>query len=147
MTASSSSSSSNGREEGKRIAASLRKANLFGLSDDGFTELMSSMGEKKFRAKQVREWLYGDAPDTSIDDMSNLSKGLRNKLKEHASFGELEVAQEQVSKDGTRKRLWRCHDGSLIESVLMPYQTGRRTACISSQVCVHSQALSLLLLI
>mmetsp|Transcript_13482 Transcript_13482/g.39910 ORF Transcript_13482/g.39910 Transcript_13482/m.39910 type:complete len:301 (-) Transcript_13482:142-1044(-) len=46
----------------------------------------------------------------------------------------MEVSQEQVSRDGTRKRLWRLHDGRLIESVLMPYDTNRRTACISSQV-------------
>jgi len=64
----------------------------------------------------------------------NLPKDLRTKLSEHTTLGELRIAQEQLSKDGTQKRLWECADGSLIESVLMPYDTKRRTACISSQV-------------
>ena len=66
--------------------------------------------------------------------MHNLPKALRHKLLEHATLGEMRIAHQQESKDGTRKRLWRCHDDALIESVLMPYSDKRRTACISSQV-------------
>ena len=55
------------------------------------------------------------------------------KLTETAALGELELAARQISRDGTEKRLYRLSDGQLIESVLMPYADGRRTACISSQ--------------
>jgi len=75
--------------------------------------------------------------DKGVDDfdaMHNLPKALRQRLREHTTLGEMCVETEQHSRDGTRKRLWRCADGSLIESVLMPYADKRRTACISSQV-------------
>ncbi|CAM9477483.1 unnamed protein product [Choristocarpus tenellus] len=65
--------------------------------------------------------------------MQNLPKALRAKLTEVATVGSLEVAAQQTSKDGTKKRAYRLADGQLIESVLMPYSDGRRTACISSQ--------------
>ena len=65
--------------------------------------------------------------------MTNSPLTLRTTLSEHFCFGHLTVDTEQVSQDGTRKRLYRLHDNKLIESVLMPYQDGRRTACISSQ--------------
>lgn len=65
--------------------------------------------------------------------MSDLPKKLRAVLKERATIGSLHLEIEQVSNDGTRKRAYKLHDGQLIESVLMPYEDGRRTACISSQ--------------
>lgn len=65
--------------------------------------------------------------------MSNIPKTLRAQLSEFAKPSILEIALEQQSKDGTIKRAYRCHDGQLIESVLMPYEDGRYTACISSQ--------------
>ena len=114
--------------------ASLRKANLYGLSDNELSALLEGWGEKKFRLKQIRDAMYGDSPAVDIQSMQTLPKELRAKLEAHATLGELETAKEIDSRDGTRKRLWRCHDGSLIESVLMPYRDNRRTACISSQV-------------
>ncbi len=65
--------------------------------------------------------------------MSDLPKKLRAVLKERATIGSLHLEIEQVSNDGTRKRAYKLHDGQMIESVLMPYEDGRRTACISSQ--------------
>ena len=65
--------------------------------------------------------------------MGNLPKALRTLLEQHTSVGTLECDTELVSKDGTVKRAYRLPDGQLIESVLMPYADGRRTACISSQ--------------
>ena len=65
--------------------------------------------------------------------MANIPLQLRTMLSSDFTFGSLKVASEQVSKDGTRKRAYELHDGQLIESVLMPYEDGRRTACISSQ--------------
>ena len=65
--------------------------------------------------------------------MLDIPKTMRAKLKEVATLGTLQLAVEQVSKDGTVKRAYELHDGQMIESVLMPYKDGRRTACISSQ--------------
>ena len=65
--------------------------------------------------------------------MQDLPANLRTSLKSEYVFGTLEIALEQVSKDGTYKRAYRLTDGQIIESVLMPYEDGRRTACISSQ--------------
>ncbi|CAM9903827.1 unnamed protein product, partial [Discosporangium mesarthrocarpum] len=94
--------------------------------------LILGMGEPKYRAGQILKWVYGGGAG-SFDDMANIPKALRGKLAEVATVGSLEVAAERVSKDGTRKRAYRLWDGQLIESVLMPYSDGRRTACISSQ--------------
>ena len=70
----------------------------------------------------------------SIDDMVNIPKKLRDTLKEYATLeGSLQLDCELRSKDGTIKRAYRLHDGQIIESVLMPYDDGRYTACISSQ--------------
>ena len=115
-------------------ADSTSRVNLYGLRDDEMAATLDEWGEKKFRLKQLREFMYGEKPAVSIDEMHTLPKSLRTKLATHAMLGEMEVAHEVHSRDGTRKRLWRCHDGALIESVLMPYDSGRRTACISSQV-------------
>ena len=115
-------------------AAASSRINLYGLRDDEMASLLKDWGQPKFRAKQLRSWLYGDAAVGNVDDMHNLPKALRHKLLEHATLGEMRIAHQQESKDGTRKRLWRCHDDALIESVLMPYSDKRRTACISSQV-------------
>ena len=65
--------------------------------------------------------------------MKNLPLDLRQKLKNFYTVGSLSIITEQISKDGTRKRAYALHDGQLIESVLMPYDDGRQTACISSQ--------------
>ena len=71
---------------------------------------------------------------TTIDEMNNLPKKLREQLKEYATLeGSLQLEAELISKDGTIKRAYKLHDGQLIESVLMPYEDGRYTACISSQ--------------
>lgn len=106
--------------------------NLYELTQAELEELLKSWGEPKFRAKQIHEWLYEKRVD-SFDVMTNLSKGLRERLGNEARLGSLEMVAEQVSKDGTIKRLYRLHDNQLIESVLMPYDDDRRTACISTQ--------------
>jgi 23S rRNA (adenine2503-C2)-methyltransferase len=65
--------------------------------------------------------------------MKDIPAPTRKQLSDHFTFGCLEIVSEQISKDGTRKRAYRLVDNQLIESVLMPYEDGRRTACISSQ--------------
>ena len=95
---------------------------------DYFREL----GEPAFRAKQVLQWLHRGA--VSFDDMTNLSKGLREKLSGSCYITAPVVERKQVSaQDGTIKYLWKLRDGNCIETVLMRYHHGN-TVCISSQV-------------
>ncbi|MEM7298971.1 MAG: 23S rRNA (adenine(2503)-C(2))-methyltransferase RlmN, partial [Bacteroidota bacterium] len=91
-----------------------------------------SHGEKGFRAKQVWEWLWVKSAKT-FDEMSNLSKKLRDQLKEEFVINAIEVDNSQVSNDGTIKSAFRLHDNHLIEGVLIPADD-RMTACVSSQV-------------
>jgi len=90
------------------------------------------MGEKKFRARQVYEWIWQKQAQ-SIDGMTNLSKELRNRLKQDFSLPALTIDATQFSADGTVKTRFRTHDGHLVEGVLIPTAT-RFTACVSSQV-------------
>ncbi len=106
--------------------------NIYELSFDDLIELVSELGEKRFRARQIWDWIY-DKRVTGFDAMSNLPQSTIKRLSEAASLGNLELAARQVSRDGTEKRLYRLQDGQLIESVLMPYDDKRKTACISSQ--------------
>lgn len=92
---------------------------------------LEELGEKPFRAKQIFSWIYRGAQ--SFDEMTDLSKGLRKKLKEHAFLRQLEILRVQWStKDGTRKYLFGLGDGNTIESVFMKYKYGN-SICLSSQ--------------
>lgn len=91
-----------------------------------------AMGEKKFRAKQVWEWLWQKHAH-SFADMTNLSKDLRQKLGDNFSLPALSVDATQYSADGTVKSRFKTHDGHLCEGVLIPTET-RFTACVSSQI-------------
>ena len=96
------------------------------------TAWFKEQGEPAFRAKQVFRWLYRGV--TSFEEMSDLSKGLRQKLTDSCFITAPEVARKQMSKlDGTIKYLWRLGDGNCIETVLMRYKHGN-TVCISTQV-------------
>ncbi|MFT7522090.1 MAG: 23S rRNA (adenine2503-C2)-methyltransferase [Kiritimatiellia bacterium] len=105
---------------------------LYALNVDELGALLKEWGHPRFRAAQIWGWMY-DRGAASFDEMSDLPKSLRGQLSEHTTLGTLRVATEQRSSDGTIKRLYRLSDGQLIESVLMCYRDGRRTACISSQ--------------
>lgn len=89
-------------------------------------------GEKKYRAKQVWEWLWAKSAQ-SFDEMSNLSKATREKLKQHFAINGIVIDSCQVSNDGTIKSAFKLHDNHLIEGVLIPADD-RMTACVSSQV-------------
>lgn len=95
-------------------------------------ETFSQMGEKAFRGAQVYEWLWKKSAH-SFDEMSNLSKDLREKLKANFVINAITVVDKQVSNDRTIKSSFRLHDGHLIEGVLIPTED-RMTACVSSQV-------------
>lgn len=110
----------------------MNKADLKAMTYPEIAELVSSLGEKPFRAKQIFKWIYRGAQ--TISDMTDLSKDFREKLSEVSYIGHLEIEQKLVSKiDGTIKYLFRLSDGNVIESVLMSYKHGN-TICVSSQV-------------
>ena len=108
------------------------KINLMDLSQEEMTALAVELGEPKFRGKQIFEWIHRGAED--FDEMTNLSKALREKLRENTFIGSPKIEERYVSRlDGTRKYLLRLWDGNFIESVLMKYEHGY-TICVSSQV-------------
>ena len=101
-----------------------------------FTELkkeIECIGEKAFRAKQIYEWLHVKLVD-SFEEMTNLSKTLREKLEAEYEIPQVQMLERQISKmDGTNKFLFCLEDGHVVESVLMKYNHGN-SVCISSQV-------------
>ncbi len=103
-----------------------------GLSLDDIKSYLENAGEKPFRARQIYEWLWQKGAG-SFDEMTNLSKGLREKLKQDFVIHSLTPDTNQVSRDGTIKARFKTYDGHFIESVLIP-ATDRLTVCVSSQV-------------
>lgn len=102
------------------------------LTMEEITDLLRTWGEPAFRGRQVFTWLHRGV--TSFEEMSNLSKSLRQRLAEACYITAPTVARRQESAlDGTVKYLWRLGDGNCIETVLMQYHHGN-TVCISSQV-------------
>ena len=99
---------------------------------DELKEEFIKLGEKKYRAEQVFKWLYVDKV-SSFDDMTNLSKELREKLKQEFSMHNFEILKKQESSDGTKKYLFDILDGNAIETVLMEYHHGK-SICVSTQV-------------
>jgi 23S rRNA (adenine2503-C2)-methyltransferase len=106
--------------------------NVYALSKHELGALVKSLGLAEYRAAQVWDWLY-ESSAVSYAEMKNLPKSTRELLQSATNIGELKVAREQKSADGTVKRLYRLRDGNTIETVLMPYNDGRYTICISSQ--------------
>ena len=105
---------------------------LIGLSKDELLEEMSLIGEKPFRAKQLWQWIYFRG-ETDFDKMSNLSKSLREKLKENYTIGRPKIVDEQISEDKTHKWLLEFADGQRIETVYIP-EEDRGAVCVSTQV-------------
>ncbi|MEW4193447.1 23S rRNA (adenine(2503)-C(2))-methyltransferase RlmN [Bacillus altitudinis] len=93
---------------------------------------LKEQGEKPFRATQIFEWLY-EKRVTSFDEMSNLSKELREKLKDQFAITTLKTVIKQTSQDGTIKFLFELHDGYTIETVLMRHEYGN-SVCVTTQV-------------
>ncbi|MEI6280355.1 MAG: 23S rRNA (adenine(2503)-C(2))-methyltransferase RlmN [Verrucomicrobiae bacterium] len=112
----------------------------YSLTKDDWESRLVELGEPKFRAAQVLEWLYAKRA-ASWEDMTNLPAGLRGKLAEGLPLTPLEKIRETGSADTTRKFLFRLADGQMIEAVLIPASpalhgeaSDRRTLCISTQV-------------
>jgi 23S rRNA (adenine2503-C2)-methyltransferase len=106
--------------------------NIRTLSPDELTQYFLSIGDKKFRAKQVWEWLWKKHAQ-SFEDMTSLSKELREALLKDFSLPALNINLSQYSSDGTIKTRFKTFDGNLVEGVLIPVDE-RQTACVSSQV-------------
>lgn len=108
---------------------------MIDLKDFEFDELsayLNELGEPKFRAKQIFSWLHKGVED--YDDMTNISKATREKLRKNTYISTLKIREKYVSKlDGTVKYLFELPDKNCIESVVMRYHHGL-TICISSQV-------------
>ena len=105
--------------------------NLKNMEIKELQEFIETLGEKKFRGKQIFSWIYKGVE--GFDEMRNIPKGLIEKLSKVAYLGNLEKDTVQISrKDGTRKYLFQLDDGNCIESVFMKYKYGN-TICVSSQ--------------
>lgn len=109
------------------------KTDIKSLNLAELEEYIISMGEKKFRAKQIYKWLH-ESFVTSFDEMTNINKDLRNKLENNCYIATVKPVKVLVSEiDGTRKYLYELKNGEIIESVLMRYHHGN-SVCISTQV-------------
>lgn len=108
------------------------KKNIRQLSLRELEQYFETLGEQKFRAKQVYEWLWQKHAH-SFEAMTNLSKELRAKLTDNFSLPALAVDATQYSADGTIKSRFRTQEGHLVEGVLIPTDE-RKTACVSSQI-------------
>lgn len=116
------------------MSTSIVKMDIRQLSLAQLTEFFLELGEKKFRAKQVYEWLWQKSAH-DFEEMTNLSKKTRAYLRDHFVINAIVEDKVQRSSDGTIKSRFRLHDGHLIESVLIPVVRDKRfTVCVSSQV-------------
>ena len=109
-----------------------KKTNLLNLDREGLVAFFASLGEKPFRASQVLKWIHQqDVSD--FQQMSNISKSLREQLEVLAEIKAPEVVLDELSDDGTRKWVLKLDDGNQIETVYIP-ESDRGTLCVSSQV-------------
>jgi len=106
--------------------------NLLGLPQGDLETLFADLGEKPFHARQVMRWIYQRGV-TDFDDMTDLSKSLRQKLHDTAAIDLPEVLSQHDSSDGTIKWLFESGFGQAVEAVFIP-EPDRGTLCISSQV-------------
>jgi 23S rRNA (adenine2503-C2)-methyltransferase len=109
-----------------------QRVNLLGLSPARLLVFFEDIGEKNFRARQVMKWIHQQGV-TDFDQMTNLAKSLREKLKTIAEVRLPVVVEQKDSADGTRKWLIRVDGGDCIETVFIPVD-GRGTLCVSSQI-------------
>ena len=111
----------------------MSKKDIASYNFEELKEEMLKLGEKPFRSKQIYSWIHEKLAD-SFDEMTNLSKALRDKLDREYEIRKVEIAAHQISReDPTEKFLFELEDGNMIESVLMKYNYGN-SVCISSQV-------------
>jgi 23S rRNA (adenine2503-C2)-methyltransferase len=105
--------------------------NLLDFDLEGLAVFCEGLGEKRFRATQLFRWIHQRGM-SNFDDMSDLAKSLREKLKVHAHVAALPILSQQFSKDGTIKWLFDVGSGDAVEAVFIP-EDDRGTLCVSSQ--------------
>ncbi|NCT25044.1 23S rRNA (adenine(2503)-C(2))-methyltransferase RlmN [Bacillus subtilis subsp. subtilis] len=117
-----------------KVRKELRKdrPSIYSFELDEIKQWLTDNGEKPFRAAQIFEWLY-EKRVSSFEEMTNLSKDLREKLNTHFVLTTLKTAVKQTSQDGTMKFLFELHDGYTIETVLMRHEYGN-SVCVTTQV-------------
>lgn len=108
------------------------RLDLLTLSEPQLRALLADRGQPAFRARQILAGVYQRGA-REFEELTDLPAALRRSLAEALCIGRARLRTEQRARDGTIKRLYQLADGQLIESVLMPYDDGRRTACISTQ--------------
>ena len=111
---------------------SLTRLQFLSFTGSGFDHIVAGRGWPRFRAQQVRDWVYGKLV-TNPAEMTNISARDRNTLRERVVFLSSEISAHQTSSDGTHKLLLTWPDGASAETVMIP-DADRRTACVSSQV-------------
>jgi 23S rRNA (adenine2503-C2)-methyltransferase len=116
----------------KASETAVRKPSIYSLKLEDLKAWIEEQGEKPFRATQIFEWLYQKRV-TTFDEMTNLPKNLREKLKENFVITTLKTLVQQTAKDGTMKFLFELHDGYSIETVLMRHDYGN-SICVTTQV-------------
>jgi 23S rRNA (adenine2503-C2)-methyltransferase len=106
-------------------------ANLLDFDLEGLAVFCEGLGEKRFRATQLFRWIHQRGM-ANFDDMSDLAKAMREKLRVHAHVAALPILSQQISKDGTIKWLFDVGAGDAVETVFIP-EDDRGTLCVSSQ--------------
>ncbi len=114
------------------MTTDVAKTNLLGLSETGLRQYFATLGEKPFRARQLMQWVHQRGV-SDFDEMTDLSKSLREKLSASAEVRLPEVLSQHDSDDGTIKWLFGSGKGQAVETVFIP-EANRGTLCISSQV-------------
>jgi 23S rRNA (adenine2503-C2)-methyltransferase len=110
-----------------------RKIDLKNLTFDEMVDFLGGLGKESFRAGQIMRWIYQRGV-TDFGGMTDLSKSFREELAGRAFISHWQPEAVEVSRDGTRKFLFRLDDGKTVETVLIPMEAGRNTLCISTQV-------------
>ena len=105
--------------------------NLLDMTHDEIERLIARLGKETYRARQIMKWIYRSGV-TDFDEMTNLSKGFRDEMKQLASISLPQIEEIQESRDGTKKVLFRLEDGCFIESVLIR-EKNHWTQCVSTQ--------------
>lgn len=116
----------------KIAAEDIKKPSIYSVELHELKEWLKDHNEKAFRAEQIFDWLYKKRI-SEFDEMSNLSKALRDRLKEQFTLTTLKTIIQQTSADGTIKFLFEMHDGFSIETVLMRHEYGN-SVCVTTQV-------------
>ena len=111
--------------------ASRERTDLYALTHGQLVELLAKLGQPGFRARQIEDWVWNKNA-SSLDDMTNLPKGLRAELARRVTLDSVTEVARQVSQDGSHKYLLRLEDGTTVECVGMP-SAGKLAVCASSQ--------------